>query len=144
MIRFTIYGKPLPKRRHRSRYVLNKNPAKKGFVMMYQDKSAVAEENLIRTEALKVRPEVLLQGSIELVVCCYFIIPKDTSKKKVALMLSDDIRPTKKPDLDNIVKAILDACNKIIWRDDSQVVTIIARKYYGEVPRTIVRITEIK
>ena len=137
-ITFTIYGKPIAKKRHRAFY----NPKKK-YIQTYQDKSAVVEENLIRTEALKVRPEKLIEGAVELFVCCYYMIPKVTSKKKIDAMKRDQIRPTKKPDLDNIVKAIKDACTKIIWRDDSQVVTIIARKFYADVPRTVVNIQEI-
>ncbi|WP_426051979.1 RusA family crossover junction endodeoxyribonuclease [Brevundimonas sp. SL161] len=41
------------------------------------------------------------------------------------------VRPTKYPDLDNIVKAVIDACKKIVMRDDVQVVDIRARKRYG-------------
>jgi len=42
---------------------------------------------------------------------------------------------TKKPDLDNLIKLIKDACNKIIWKDDAQVVSIFAEKVYSETPR---------
>lgn len=43
--------------------------------------------------------------------------------KKTA-MLSGELLPTKKPDIDNIVKAVLDALNEVAYRDDTQVVEL--------------------
>lgn len=48
-------------------------------------------------------------------------------------MLSGEIAPAKRPDMDNIIK-ILDALNGIAWIDDAQVVSILARKLYAETP----------
>jgi len=39
---------------------------------------------------------------------------------------------TKKPDLDNLVKAIKDGLNKVAWVDDSQVIRMEVEKHYGE------------
>lgn len=52
--------------------------------------------------------------------------------------------PTKKPDIDNIAKSILDALNKLAYRDDTQVVTLHMEKHYAENPRVEVEIEEIK
>lgn len=41
--------------------------------------------------------------------------------------------PTKKPDLDNVMK-MLDALNLVVWIDDSQIVTTNIRKRYGDKP----------
>ena len=38
---------------------------------------------------------------------------------------------TKKPDLDNLIKAVKDALNGIAWIDDSQVCQIRAEKFYA-------------
>lgn len=46
-------------------------------------------------------------------------------------------QPTKKPDLDKLVRTIKDALTGIVWQDDSQVVEIVARKRFvttGERP----------
>ena len=48
-----------------------------------------------------------------------------------------------KPDLDNVVKLILDAINGIVFADDKQVVSISASKAYSDTPRTTVQTTEI-
>ena len=51
-------------------------------------------------------------------------------------------RPTKKPDLDNIIKT-LDALNGLAFYDDAQIVTIKAEKYYSTEPRLEITIEEI-
>lgn len=61
-------------------------------------------------------------------------IPKSMSKKKRAAMIEGDISHTKKPDVDNLVKAILDGLNKLAWADDSQIVRISAEKKYAKEP----------
>jgi Holliday junction resolvase RusA-like endonuclease len=38
---------------------------------------------------------------------------------------------TKKPDIDNLTKAILDALNGIAWNDDAQVAQITAKKVWS-------------
>ena len=58
-------------------------------------------------------------------------------------MLEDQLYPTKKPDIDNIAKCVLDALNKLAYRDDTQVVTLRMEKHYGEIPRVEVEIEEI-
>ncbi|GIW49185.1 MAG: phage protein [Caloramator sp.] len=72
----------------------------------------------------------------------YFQIPKSTSKKKAELMEEKEIRPTKKPDVDNIAKIILDSLNGIAYKDDSQVVSCLVCKYYSEKPRVEVLLWE--
>ena len=49
-------------------------------------------------------------------------------------MLDKVIRPTKKPDVDNITKSILDSLNGIAYKDDSQVTGLEVMKEYGEIP----------
>lgn len=45
-------------------------------------------------------------------------------------------------DIDNLVKAILDALNGIVFEDDAQVVELVAFKRIGE-PRTELEVSEI-
>ena len=59
-------------------------------------------------------------------------------------MLSGEIKPTKKPDADNIVKIICDALNNIAYKDDTQVVDLQVKKIYGGTEKVIVEIEEIK
>ena len=71
----------------------------------------------------------------EMIVCtikAYFTIPKSTSKKKTIQMINQEIRPTKRCDCDNISKVILDALNKIVFRDDSQIISEKIDKFYTD------------
>ncbi len=70
----------------------------------------------------------------------YYGIPKSTSKKKHKLMLFKAVRPTKKPDCDNLCKIYLDALNAVAYKDDVQVVDLQVRKFYSENPRVVVTI----
>ena len=53
------------------------------------------------------------------------------------------IRPTKKPDFDNIAKIVCDSLNTIAYKDDSQVIDGQVRKFYSEKPRIVVKIRQI-
>lgn len=55
-------------------------------------------------------------------------------------MLSGEIRPTKKPDTDNIAKAICDALNGVAYRDDAQICCLTVQKQYSEMSAVSVRI----
>lgn len=68
-------------------------------------------------------------------------IPKSYSNKKREKCLSGEIVPTKKPDIDNILKSIFDALCGYAMEDDSQIIEIIAEKTYSEEPYVDVTIT---
>lgn len=59
-------------------------------------------------------------------------------------MLNGELLPAKKPDIDNVVKAVLDALNKVAYRDDNQVVELQIRKQYSERPRLEICIEELE
>lgn len=63
-------------------------------------------------------------------------IPKATSKKQKLLMLDGTIRPTVKPDIDNVVKLVLDGLKGHAFSDDTDLVTFKEPfcKFYAEKP----------
>jgi Holliday junction resolvase RusA-like endonuclease len=69
--------------------------------------------------------------------------PKGKSKKVTEDMLNGRILPTKRPDVDNIAKIILDGLNKVAWDDDTQVIEMMVTKRYSEEPLVAVIIEEI-
>lgn len=80
------------------------------------------------------RCSVIIEATME--------IPKSYSKKKV-LECQAGIRIPPRPDIDNIVKAALDGCNKIVFNDDAQVWHITAFKKYtdvGQIPHLAIQI----
>ncbi len=84
------------------------------------------------------------EGAIRCEYNYYMPIPKSTSKKRRALMISGEIRPTTRPDCTNIQKFYEDCLNDFLFDDDSQVVDVHSRKWYGEIPRVVIKITELK
>ena len=85
----------------------------------------------------------MLDAPLEVHIIAYYEIPKSISKKKKQEMLEDKIRPTIKPDTDNIAKSILDSLNGIAYKDDKQIVSLKVDKYYAEVPSVSVGIKEV-
>ena len=69
---------------------------------------------------------------VSVTVCAFFRIPKSYTKGKRLACKHNVNRPDKKPDLDNIIKAVLDGLNGVAYEDDKQVVEAIGRKYYTE------------
>lgn len=83
-----------------------------------------------------------IENKCKVNIIAYFDIPKSTSKKKKMEMLNNETTPTKKPDIDNITKIVLDAMNKFAFKDDTQVTKLEVEKRYSEIPRIYVRIEE--
>lgn len=53
-------------------------------------------------------------------------------QKRIYAIKNGQELPCKKPDIDNVIKIILDALNGIAYKDDCQVVEVIAVKKYTE------------
>jgi Holliday junction resolvase RusA-like endonuclease len=71
-------------------------------------------------------------------------IPKSYSKKKQALCRDRVLVPDKKPDIDNILKAIFDSLNGYAFADDVQIVQVYAEKQYADEPFVEVEIDELR
>lgn len=73
----------------------------------------------------------------------YRKVLKSSSKKEKEKMISGEIRPTKKPDIDNYVKGMLDALNKVLWQDDALITDLTVSKYFAEKPRIEMEIERV-
>lgn len=73
----------------------------------------------------------------------YRSIPKSWSQKKKEAAAQGKVRPVSRPDTDNYVKIVLDAMNKVLWKDDSAVVSLHAEKWYSETPRMEITVQAI-
>lgn len=83
-----------------------------------------------------------LEGRIKVNIIAYFSIPKTTKKSEINEMLENNISPTKKPDIDNIVKSILDSMNKFAFKDDNQITKLEVEKKYALEEKVYVKIEE--
>lgn len=121
---FEVKGKPQAKQRPRfSRY---------GKV--YTPSQTHNYENWIKLCFINKYPNFkILSGAIDVNIVIFKSIPeKSTSKAKKEEMLNNIIKPTKKPDIDNVVKSVFDALNKIAYKDDSQICSLSVKKVYAE------------
>ena len=69
-------------------------------------------------------------------------IPQSTPKSRREAMREGVIRHTKRPDVDNLAKSVLDALNGVAWEDDSQIVRLSVSKQYRETPDVYIYIHE--
>jgi Holliday junction resolvase RusA-like endonuclease len=132
-ITFTIPGEPVAKGRARS-FI------RAGHVAHYTPNKTARYENLVKLAAQQAMGEKPpAEGAVALIVRAFMGIPTSWSQKKQRAAALGEITPTKRPDLDNIVKAIKDGANGVTWKDDSQVVDVRASKRYGQ-PRVEVEV----
>ena len=119
---------------------VNTTPVPKGRPRFYGN-HAVTPEKTRLYEAL-IRDSWTygkMEGPIIVSMKFTFEIPKSYSKKKRSELL---YRPkTTKPDLDNLVKAVLDGLNGTAFDDDSRIHRIMAIKEYGDEPRVVVMLS---
>lgn len=81
-------------------------------------------------------------GNIMLSIAAFYKIPASVSKATREKMLAG-MRPTVKPDIDNVVKIIMDGLNGAAYYDDKQVVVLTAGKNYSDEPHVSVEVIEI-
>lgn len=82
----------------------------------------------------------MYEGAVAVHVECYVPIPKSDSKGKREAKISGATPCTVKPDIDNVIKSVLDALNGVAWPDDKAINSIWATKMYSERPRLTVTI----
>ena len=99
---------------------------------------------LLATQAMKEQGFTMIDGPCCLDILAFFEVPKSKSKKFKERALLGLERPTKKPDLSNIIKGIEDALNGLAYKDDSSIVFLSVAKCYSEVPRVEVVLREIE
>lgn len=138
-LEFTIVGEPVSQGRPR---FSNRG----GFVRAYDPaKSRDAKQHVryAAGEAMKALDGVL-EGPIHFKAQFGIAMPTSQARKR-------NPRPriwrTKKPDLDNLVKLVKDACSKVVFLDDSQIVRMTVEKIQcaqGESPFTKVIFSEME
>jgi Holliday junction resolvase RusA-like endonuclease len=131
MITFTVPGTPIGKARPR----ITKHGA------YTPEKTVIAEDTIRRAY----NSSILFGADIPLRLCvdAFFPIPQSKSERVKGEMLKGFIRPTKKPDWDNIGKLVSDALNQVAYYDDKQIVECTVRKFYSDRPRLEIRIEEV-
>lgn len=137
-MQFIVEGKPQGKARARTFY--NSRVGKMQSITPEQTKSY---ENLIRWSYKAAGGKYLGEKTLQVHIEAVYPIPKAFNKTKQGEALGGGIRPTTKPDCDNIIKVVLDALNGVAYYDDKQVVCVSCNKYYGKIGFLSIEINEI-
>lgn len=87
--------------------------------------------------------QILQADYLSVEIIFYLKIPKTLSKNKQEMMVENEIRHNKRPDLDNLLKFYLDVGNGVLWSDDKKIVQIISEKKYAKIPFTFISISDI-
>ena len=133
-MKFTIHATPKPKGRPR---VTRSGHAFTPKATREYEKLIVSEWSIQHGKATPIENPIAVR------VMFYMPIPKATSNKARERMAAGLEVPAKKPDIDNLLKAVLDALNGKAYHDDKQIVEISAKKLYSNEPRTEVFISEL-
>ncbi len=135
-INFAVYGEPVPKGRPRfstrGKFPVAYTPEK---TKNYESEVAIMAKAAMGTsDPLKVALEVFIYVT--------FSVPASYSKKRIEACLSDSEKHTKRPDLDNVIKCVIDGMDKIVFSNDSQITSIHSTKVYGEIAKVEVLVRE--
>lgn len=112
-----------------------------GNISHYTPEKTRTYEGMIRTAAMEAmgnRPA--LDEPVEFVLRAIFPVPASWSEKKRQRAITGEIKPGKKPDLDNVTKAWNDALNGVVYRDDSLICRMSLEKRYGPQPLVVVTV----
>ena len=97
----------------------------------FTPKKTVVYEERIRDRFLEANGKKLPADCyVSISIRAVFEIPKSYTKQRKADCASGIERPAKKPDADNITKAVLDALNGVAYDDDKQVTSVRCTKWY--------------
>lgn len=134
MINLTIPGNPIAKKRPRFARVGK-------FVRTYDPQETEEGRFLFEIQKQWSRPPI--DGPLKVRCSFEMPIPKGSSKKKTQAMIEEQIRHTKKPDVDNLIKFSCDCLNGVVFKDDSQIILLVGEKFYSEIPKTLIMIEEV-
>lgn len=137
-VTFFVPGEPIGKGRPRVSTI-------GGHARMFTPTKTANYETLIAVAAHQVMQDrEMLAGPVLMELRILVPVAASWSKKKTAEALAGIVMPTKKPDADNVLKAICDGINGIVFRDDVQVVNVSLSKRFSQSPGVHVRVTPLE
>lgn len=118
-----------------------------GYIKSYQPAKVINYANWVKQSFMTAfpdhRPDVFKGSMLAIKIIAYFEIPKSKSIKFQNAARNGYLRPTVKPDTDNIAKNIKDALNKLAFPDDSQIVLEVIEKRYSDNARAEIFIKDL-
>lgn len=127
-----VKHEPVPQPRQRYRVV---RAAKGAFAQNYTPARHPVNDYkfALRIAWRAAHGDTMLEGALSLTVC--FVLKRARSRRRGGIWHAH------RPDVDNLLKSVMDALNSVAWRDDGQIARLRADKRYaaeGEAPRVAV------
>jgi len=139
VIEFTVMGEPRPKGRGRA--FVNKSTGK---ASVHTPQATADAENTLAYRAVGFAPPEPFDCPI--LLDCVFVMPIPSSwpswKREAAA--GGYVFHDKKPDLDNLVKLLMDGLSGLFWTNDSRIYAGQRSKIFGATPRTWARVTPVE
>ena len=136
IVHFHVEGVPVPKKRPRFR-------AFNGMVQSYTDKDTREYEDHVRlTAQAAMGTTEPLETPVGVYLYIRLSVPKSRSKKRTEAALEGLEKPICKPDIDNLAKSLLDGMNGVVFRDDSQIVSLHVTKVFASEPGVDIMVKE--
>ncbi|MCG2556919.1 RusA family crossover junction endodeoxyribonuclease [Staphylococcus epidermidis] len=108
------------------------------YVQTYMPTSYTKHKTYIQKQI----PKLLTDKKLKVSLYFYFEPPKSWSKKQKLISIGQYKRT--KPDIDNLIKTVLDAANDHLWKDDNQIAHIESFKQYAEEAKIIMNVEEVE
>lgn len=130
---FLILAKPTGKARPRF--------TKKGLT--YTPKNTKRYEQLVKQSYLEQTDGEMIDGNIQIAITSFFKPAKSNKKLIKTVNNTELVYCDKKPDLDNIAKAICDGLNGVAYADDKQIVKLSMSKVYSQIDCVLVSVSKL-
>lgn len=101
------------------------------------------DKEMMQWQIKPLAPKTPICGPVELTIVFFFQIPKSVSKLTRTQMLNRLILPDKRPDEDNLAYIVTNALKNIVYDDDCRVCAKHVYKFYGEEPKTVIKVRPI-
>jgi len=143
-MKLTVYGEPVGKGRPRASTI-------NGHARMYTPSKTLSYEAKVKETYISSFGETKPSTKAYRVSIVAFFGLAKADYKKDGTLNGHGLRKVeniehchKKPDLDNIAKAVTDSLNGLLYLDDSQIVWLYVEKRFGETPRVEIDFEEIE
>lgn len=139
MFIFEIHGAPIPQKQ--TQFACSCPPKKKCKKWGFDPSKK--EKEIIQWQIKPFAPKEPISSPVELTIAFFLPIPKGISSLKRKQMLNRVLLPDIKPDEDNLAYIVTNALKNIVYDDDRRVCAKHVYKFYGEEPKTIIKVRPI-